>query len=149
MKIIPLLALCLIATATFAKNAKPAPSSAAWDKLADDFLSQIYYKFNPTSATGDGLHQYDTKLEGYSKLDIDQRIAAMKAFKTKVEAVDAKSLDYDRQSTAISSSATSTRGYSAWKTFAAGKRILTRISRTSPTASSSSWRATTRRKLSG
>src|SRR3954468_6296903 len=87
----------LIATATFAKDAKPARSSAAWDKLADNFLSQIYYKFNPTSATGDGLHEYDAKLEGYSKADVDQRIAAMKAFKAKVEAADAKSLDYDRQ----------------------------------------------------
>src|SRR3954464_15850022 len=82
-----------------AKDSKPSADakSAAWDRLADDFLSQIYYKFNPTSATGDGLHEYDTKLEGYSKADIDRRIAAMKAFKSKVEALDAKSLDYDRQ----------------------------------------------------
>ena len=97
MKIISLIALCLIATFTFARDSKPAQSSAAWDKLADDFLSQIYYKFNPTTATSDGLHEYDTKLEGYSKGDVDQRIAAMKAFKAKVEAADPKSLDYDRQ----------------------------------------------------
>ncbi|MFL6299754.1 MAG: DUF885 domain-containing protein [Terriglobales bacterium] len=97
MKIISLIALCLIATFTFPKESKPAQSSAAWDKLADDFLSQIYYNFNPTTATSDGLHEYDTKLEGYSKADVDHRIAAMKAFKTKVEAVDSKSLDYDRQ----------------------------------------------------
>jgi len=97
LKIISLIALCLIATFTFPKESKPAQSSAAWDKLADDFLSQIYYNFNPTTATSDGLHEYDTKLEGYSKADVDHRIAAMKAFKTKVEAVDSKSLDYDRQ----------------------------------------------------
>jgi len=97
LKIISLVALCVLVTLAFAKDSKPAPSSAAWDKLADDFLSQIYYKFNPTTATGDGLHEYDAKLEGYSKADVDQRIAAMKAFKAKVEALDAKSLDYDRQ----------------------------------------------------
>ena len=75
MKIISLIALCLLATFTFAKESKPAKSSAAWDKLAEDFLSQIYYSFNPTSATADGLHEYDTKLENYSKADVDHRIA--------------------------------------------------------------------------
>jgi uncharacterized protein (DUF885 family) len=97
LKIISLIALCLFATLTFAKDSKPAQPSAAWDKLADDFLSQIYYKFNPTSGTADGLHQYDSQLEGYSKADVDHRIAAMKAFKSKVEALDPKALDYDRQ----------------------------------------------------
>jgi uncharacterized protein (DUF885 family) len=97
LKIIPLLALCLIATALFAKDTKPAQSSAAWDKLADDFLAQIYYRFSPTSATSDGLHEYDGKLEGYSKADIDRTVAALKVFKANVDAVDPKSLDYDRQ----------------------------------------------------
>ena len=97
MKIISLIALCVFATLTFAKDSKPAQSSAGWDKLADDFLSQVYYKFNPTTATSDGLHEYDAKLEGYSKADVDHRIATLKAFKTRVEAVDGKSLDYDRQ----------------------------------------------------
>jgi len=97
LKIISLVALCLIASFAFGKEAKPSKSASAWDKLADDFLSQLYYKFNPTSGTADGLHEYDAKLEGYSKADVDQRIAAYKAFKTKVEAEDAKSLDYDRQ----------------------------------------------------
>ncbi len=97
MKIIPLVALCLIATATFAKDAAPSKSAAAWDKLADDFLSRVYYHFNPTSGTADGLHEYDAKLEDYSKADVDRRIAAYKAFKTKVETLDSKSLDYDRQ----------------------------------------------------
>ena len=82
MKIISLIALCLIASFTFAKDAKPSKSAAAWDKLADDFLSQVYYKFNPTGATSDGLHEYDAKLEDYSKADVDRRIAAYKAFKT-------------------------------------------------------------------
>jgi uncharacterized protein (DUF885 family) len=97
LKIISLVAVCLIASAMFAKDAKPTKSSASWDKLADDFLSQIYYKFSPTSGTADGLHEYDPKLEDYSKADVDRRIAAYKAFRAKVEAVDPKALDYDRQ----------------------------------------------------
>jgi len=97
LKIISLVAVCLIASFAFGKDSKPSKSASAWDNLADDFLSQVYYKFNPTSGTADGLHEYDAKLEGYSKADVDQRIAAYKAFKTKVEAEDAKSLDYDRQ----------------------------------------------------
>jgi uncharacterized protein (DUF885 family) len=97
LKIISLVAVCLIASFAFGKDAKLSKSASGWDKLADDFLSQVYYKFNPTSGTADGLHEYDAKLEGYSKADVDQRIAAYKAFKTKVEAEDAKSLDYDRQ----------------------------------------------------
>jgi uncharacterized protein (DUF885 family) len=97
LKIISLVAVCLIASAMFAKDAKPTKSSASWDKLADDFLSQIYYKFSPTSGTADGLHEYDPKLEDYSKADVDRRIAAYKAFRAKVEAVDPNSLDYNRQ----------------------------------------------------
>jgi uncharacterized protein (DUF885 family) len=97
LKIISLVAVCLIASAVFAKDAKPTKSSASWDKLADDFLSQIYYKFSPTSGTADGLHEYDPKLEDYSKADVDRRIAAYKAFRAKVEAVDPNSLDYNRQ----------------------------------------------------
>src|ERR1017187_10398998 len=34
--------------------------------LADQFFSEVYFKFSPTAGTAAGLHQYDAKLEDYS-----------------------------------------------------------------------------------
>src|ERR1019366_8768301 len=31
--------------------------------LSDQFFSEVYFKFSPTSGTSAGLHQYDTQLE--------------------------------------------------------------------------------------
>ena len=40
-------------------------SSADFDKLVDETFDSIY-KFNPSNATADGFHQYDTQLEDIS-----------------------------------------------------------------------------------
>src|ERR1035441_10721511 len=34
--------------------------------LADQFFSEVYFKFSPTAGTAAGLHPYDAKLEDYS-----------------------------------------------------------------------------------
>lgn len=36
------------------------------DGLADRFFHEYYFPFNPTTATSDGFHEYDGKLEDYS-----------------------------------------------------------------------------------
>src|ERR1039457_4522574 len=61
--------------------------------LADQFFSQVYFKFAPTNGTSAGLHQYDTKLEDYSAAGVAQEVAALHEFEKKVEAIDPGALD--------------------------------------------------------
>jgi uncharacterized protein (DUF885 family) len=79
-------------TARAAANEK----QAAWDKLADEYLEQIFFKFNPTEGTSAGLHQYDALLEDYSRAGVEAHVAALHAFEKRVEAVDASGLDETR-----------------------------------------------------
>src|SRR3954451_6888813 len=60
--------LVVLAVATsyslFAQN-----SSADFDKLVDETFDSVY-KSNPSNATADGFHQYDTKIEDLSKAGV-------------------------------------------------------------------------------
>jgi len=69
----------------------------AWEKLGDEFLTEVYYHFHPTSATADGLHQHDAELEDYSKAGVDAEVAAAKAMRAKVEAFSEQGLDPEAQ----------------------------------------------------
>jgi len=66
---------------------------AAWDKLADEYFDEVYFKFAPSSGTAAGLHQYDAQLEDYSRAGIDANVLALHAFEKRVAAVDAQGLD--------------------------------------------------------
>jgi uncharacterized protein (DUF885 family) len=70
------------------QNATVTDKQAAWDKLADEYFGQVFFKFTPTAGTSAGLHQYDPLLEDYSRQGIDANIAALHAFEKRVEAVD-------------------------------------------------------------
>jgi uncharacterized protein (DUF885 family) len=70
------------------QNATVSDKQAAWDKLADEYFGQVFFKFTPTAGTSAGLHQYDPLLEDYSRQGIDANIAALHAFEKRVEAVD-------------------------------------------------------------
>ncbi len=70
------------------QNANVTEKQAAWDKLADEYFDQIYFKFAPSAGTSAGLHQYDPLLEDYSRAGVDGEIAALHAFEKRVEAVD-------------------------------------------------------------
>jgi len=70
------LALCLSGFLCVAQN----PSAVSeFDKLVDEAFDS-YYKFNPTTATADGFHQYDTQLEDFSQASISAQIAESKRF---------------------------------------------------------------------
>jgi uncharacterized protein (DUF885 family) len=69
---------------------------AAWDKLADEYFDEVYFKFGPSNGTSAGLHQYDALLEDYSRAGVDANIAALRTFETRVEAVDPKGMDETR-----------------------------------------------------
>jgi uncharacterized protein (DUF885 family) len=58
-------------------------------KVSDEYFDQVYFPFNPTSGTQVGYHQYDAQLEDYSRKAIDARIAALKRFEKRIEAIRA------------------------------------------------------------
>jgi hypothetical protein len=80
------------ATSQSAANGK----QAAWDRLADEYFDQVYFKFGPSDGTSDGFHQYDAQLEDYSRAGIDAEVAALHVFEKRVAAVDSRALDETR-----------------------------------------------------
>jgi len=56
-------------------------------KASDEYFDQVYFPFAPSSGTAVGYHQYDSKLEDYSRRSIDAEIALLKSFEQKIEAI--------------------------------------------------------------
>jgi uncharacterized protein (DUF885 family) len=96
-----ILALIVMARSqsTGARTAQQAAANekqTAWDKLADEYFDEVYFKFAPSSGTAAGLHQYDALVEDYSRAGVDANVAALHTFEKSVEAVDPKGLDETR-----------------------------------------------------
>jgi hypothetical protein len=89
MKTISLLCLVLLMT----MNAVAQPSSD-YTKLLDQFFDR-YFELNPTQGTATGFHQYDSKLEDYSKAGIDNQIAFAREFRDKFSKVDAAKMSLE------------------------------------------------------
>src|SRR5580704_203896 len=83
----------LAAALSSAHPATPASPSQTWDALADEYLDQVFFKFSPTSGTAAGLHEFDTRLEDYSRAGIDRQIAALHAFEKRIASVDPRDLN--------------------------------------------------------
>ena len=64
-----------------------------FDYLSEQFFSEVYFKYSPTSGTSAGLHQYDSQLEDYSAQAVEQEIVALRGFEKKISAIDAGALD--------------------------------------------------------
>ena len=82
--------------ALMAAQAAASEKQAAWDKLADEYFDEVYFKFAPSSGTAAGLHQYDALLEDYSRAGVDANVAALRSFEKRVEAMDPKGLEETR-----------------------------------------------------
>lgn len=54
--------------------------TSALDRLADRYFDEYLFRFNPTQATSAGFHQYDAKLEDYSKAAIQARVETLHRF---------------------------------------------------------------------
>jgi uncharacterized protein (DUF885 family) len=79
------LLVAFLLLSTFAA-AQPAPATD-FDKLVDQFFDG-YFSFNPTQGTAAGFHQYDTKLEDYSRPSVERELAFWREIEKKFEAVD-------------------------------------------------------------
>src|SRR5258707_15562121 len=62
-----------------------SPTSADFDKLVDETFDS-FYKFSPTQATADGFHQYDTKLEDFSRATVNAEVGELRNLLGKLQA---------------------------------------------------------------
>jgi uncharacterized protein (DUF885 family) len=89
----------LAATLLIAPNAAPAqrlssdgaPQTFAF--LSDQYFTDVFFKYSPTSGTAVGYHQYDTQLEDYSAAAAQKEIAALHDSEKKISAIDPTALD--------------------------------------------------------
>jgi len=67
-------------------------SSIQWNSLVDEFLDQELFPNNPTLATQLGVHDFDAKVEDFSRSGIEKHIASLKSSKRRTAALDPKGL---------------------------------------------------------
>ena len=77
--------LCLAACSSAPTRPPPGEDNVA--PLADRYFDEVVFKFYPTRATRAGFHQYDTRLEDYSRASIDAQLAALKDYERRIEAL--------------------------------------------------------------
>jgi uncharacterized protein (DUF885 family) len=82
----------LFATGVMMALAIPAyAASENWKlqlaRLSDEYLDQVYLRYQPTQGTLAGYHQYDTQLEDYSRKNVDAEIAALKSIERRIGAI--------------------------------------------------------------
>ncbi|MFL5312518.1 MAG: DUF885 domain-containing protein [Myxococcales bacterium] len=66
----------------------PQPDLSA---LADRYFDEVFFEYGPTRGTRAGLHQYDSRIEDFSRTTIDAQVAALKDFERRFEAFSAAS----------------------------------------------------------
>jgi uncharacterized protein (DUF885 family) len=84
-------------TTTPAINPEAADAGARFRALADHYFSDVVFHFGPTGATQLGFHQYDTKLEDYSRAGVEAEIAALRGYEGKFDAFPSDGLDESTQ----------------------------------------------------
>ncbi|HEY2391750.1 MAG TPA: DUF885 domain-containing protein [Candidatus Angelobacter sp.] len=93
MKLLTFIAVLGMACLACAQRKAQPPANFA--TLADRYFDEYYFKYNPSSGTSAGFHQYDDQLEDYSRASIDKQIAVLKKFKAEftVHSLPAKATD--------------------------------------------------------
>lgn len=89
---LPMSGAALAAQAAPTAATAAAPADQAFMRLADHYFDDYYFPNNPSTATTDGLHAWDGKLEDYSRAGVEANIKALKQWEARVAAVDPKAL---------------------------------------------------------
>src|ERR1700749_3715506 len=90
--------LTCIALMTTTPAMKPdSDAGATFRALADRYFSDVTFRFGPSGATLFGFHQFDTKLEDYSRAGVEAEVAALRDFEKKFDAFPASGLDESTQ----------------------------------------------------
>ncbi len=78
---------------TFAAHAENPTAKLQFQHVSDEYFDQVYFPNQPTGGTVIGYHQYDTRLEDFSRASIDAEVAALHDFEKRISAIPATSLD--------------------------------------------------------
>ena len=100
-RLIGLLASMLSVISCASSVPQSPPASVASGNQAFDEVSRLYledvYQRQPTWATYLGIHNYNDRLDDYSRKAVDDGVAAARLFRERVAAIDAASLSMERQ----------------------------------------------------
>jgi len=88
-----LLAIAMISSSSPAQRVSADGAAQTFSFLTDQYLSDVYFHFNPTVGTQSGLHQYDSQLEDYSAAGVEKQAAALHEYEKRLLAIDPSALD--------------------------------------------------------
>jgi len=78
---------------TLVAHAEMETAQQQFQRVSDEYFDQFYFPYQPTAGTVAGYHQYDAKLEDFSRTSIDAQVAALNDFEKRVSAISAGALD--------------------------------------------------------
>lgn len=91
MRLLVLLAALGLLGSTLLAQESRTPGAEGWNSLVDQYFDG-YFALHPSEATATGFHQYDAKLEDFSRGGVDNQIAFARQWLARVEQFDKKSL---------------------------------------------------------
>ena len=89
-----LLTLSLWVAPAPAAMAAATPPQTAFNSLVDEYFD-FYFQFHPTAGTQAGFHQYDGKLEDFSRSGMDAEIAGLLKFQKRFGSIQSKQLSQE------------------------------------------------------
>lgn len=88
------IALCVApARGVLAQRLSADGATQTFGVLSEQYFDDVYFRYQPTSGTQVGFHQYDSQLEDYSAANAAREVAALHQYLTKIEAIPADGLD--------------------------------------------------------
>ena len=90
-----LITLTILATASLLPAQRVTSDGAiqTFAFLSDQYFTDVFFHFSPTTGTAVGYHQYDTQLEDYSAATVQKQVAALHDYEKKIAAIDPTALD--------------------------------------------------------
>ena len=77
-----------------ASSPRSQRTQTAFKQLVDSYFD-FHFEFEPTEATQTGLHQYDDKLEDFSRSAVDREVAGLQRFQKKFGAIQESELSQE------------------------------------------------------
>lgn len=71
----------------------PDGVAQTFNSIAERYFDEVYFRYQPVSATAAGVHRYDTQMTDWSAANVARWVVALKAYLAKVEAVPLDGLD--------------------------------------------------------
>ena len=78
---------CVALTLVHSMRAESPKNPTDFDRLVDNYFD-FYFKFHPKEATAAGFHQYDAKLEDYSRASREGEISNLRLFAAEFDRID-------------------------------------------------------------